>query len=332
MSLTFQEIKTAKFKWLYFVKPTSDDIEYLRNKFNFHPLDLQDVLSPYQRPKIDQYENYIFSVLTFPYYNRETREIHGSEVDIFISEKFLVTISDGNLPPLLNFFNQCQLNDLFRKKYFDANPTTLLCELINKLQLYCFPMLDHISHDIDQVQETIFSGLEKQMVKEILATRRNIVAFRKIMQTHRNVLSKFILNPQPLTINSTDQTYYKNLIEQTHDIWNFLDGLKENIEALHSTNESLISFRLNDIIKFLTIVSVVFLPVNLVAFIFTLPTITQKSFLENPQGLWAIIAIMITVALVMILFFKRKKWLYLKLKNHPSISSLLRRGTKGVVF
>ncbi|MCX6784765.1 MAG: magnesium transporter CorA family protein, partial [Candidatus Komeilibacteria bacterium] len=285
-----------------------DDIEYLRNKYNFHPLDLQDVLSPYQRPKIDQYDNYLFSILTFPYYNRETKEIHGSELDIFISEKFIVTISDGNLPPLLNFFNQCQLNDLFRKKYFDNNPTTLLCELINKLQLYCFPMLDHISQDIDQVQETIFAGQEKQMVGQILNIRRNIVAFRKIMQAHRNVITKFLTNPQPLIIENKDREYYKNLIEQTHDIWSLLDGLKENIEALHNTNESLISFRLNDIIKLLTIVSAIFLPVNLVAFIFTLPVI-NKPLADNPHSFWIILGLMAIIALIMTAVFKRKRWL-----------------------
>lgn len=308
MSLTFQEIKTAKFKWLYFVKPTSDDVEYLRNKFNFHPLDLEDVLSPYQRPKIDQYADYIFFTLAFPYYNRETKEIHGSELDIFISEKFIITISDGNLPPLLNFFNQCQLNDLFKKKYFDGNPTTLLYELINKLQVYCFPMLDHLSQDIDRLQETIFSGHEKQMVKQILIIRRNIVAFRKIMQTHRNVITKFLSDSHPLTISLTDREYYKNLIEQTHDIWSLLDGLKETIEALHSTNESLISFRLNDIIKLLTIVSVIFLPVNLTAFIFSLPT-PYKPLTDNPNQFWIILAIMGIISLIMLLFFKRKKWL-----------------------
>ena len=303
-----KEIKTSKVKWIHLTKNSNQEIDYLRNNFKFHPLDLDDCLSPAQRPKLDEYQDYLFLILTFPYYDREPREILASEVDFFIGPNYLITVTDGKLVPLMKFFEQCQINDSYRDKFLSDNPVFLLSEIINKLQLYCYPISDHVSQDIENVEKVIFAGYEKKMVKEILIIKRNIVNFRKIMQAHKNVIRKLIAKKNKLFISNSSQVYLTNNLEQTKEIWDVLEGLKENVEALHNTNESLISFRLNDIMKILTMISVILLPINLIASIFGMNTPIMP-FINNPQGFWMILGIMGLLIITFFFFFKKKSWL-----------------------
>jgi len=305
---TINKIKTNRLTWLHFSKFENNEAEYLREKYNFHPLDIEDCLSPAQRPKLDEYANYLFLILTFPIYIPENKEIVSAEVNFFIGPEFLITIDKDNLLPLIKFFEQCQLNDTMRERFMQGNPTKLLYEILNRLQEYCFPMLDHINDDIDYLEKGIFEGYERAMVEKILIVRRNIVNFRKIMQSHKNVIKKVISKNTKYFIPTSIDTYYANILEQTKDIWDILNNQRETIEALHSTNESLISFRLNDIMKILTIISVIIVPANLLASIFGMNAIFMP-FIKNTYGFWIILGFMLIIMLMLILYFRRKKWL-----------------------
>lgn len=302
------KIKTNRLTWLHFSEFGSGEAEYLRENYNFHPLDIEDCLSPAQRPKLDEYANYLFLILTFPIYVSESKEIISAEVNFFIGPEFLITVDKDNLLPLTKFFEQCQLNDSMREKFMQGNPTKLLYEILNRLQEYCFPMLDHISDDIDYLEKGIFEGYERAMVEKILIVRRNIVNFRKIMQAHKNVIKKVISKNTKYFIPTSIETYYANILEQTKDIWDILNNQRETIEALHSTNESLISFRLNDIMKILTVISVIIVPANLLASVFGMNAIFMP-FIKNPYGFWIIIGFMAIVMLLLAFYFRRKKWL-----------------------
>lgn len=309
MEEKIQQIKFKNFRWINIIQPKSDEIEFLRENFDFHPLDLEDCLSPTQRPKVDEYENYLFMILTFPFYDVKNRNITVSEIDFFIGPDYLITLTDGQLTSVLNLFRQCQVNDFLREKYLTKGVMHLLYEILNKLQLYCYPMLDHIYDDIDRVEKVIFSGYEKKMVQEILIIKRNIVNFRKSMQAHKNIIKKLINLNHKYFIPRESIVYFTNVLEQTKDIWDILESQKEAIEALHNTNESLISFRLNDIMKILTIISVTLLPITLVASIFGMSITSSMPLVNHPYGFWIVIEIMIIIMLFLILFFKRRKWL-----------------------
>jgi magnesium transporter len=247
-------------------------------------------------------------ILTFPYYEKEDRFIRASEIDFFIGPDYLITITDGQLVPIIKFFEQCQINDIYRTKFMSNTPTYLLYEIINRLQLYCHPILDHINSDIDEIQKIIFNGQEKKMVKEILIIKRNIVSLRKIMQAHKNIVRKLIDKRGKYFIPISINVYFNNTLEQTKDIWDILETLNETINALHATNESLISFRLNDIMKILTTITVILAPVNLIAFIFGMNT-SMMPFIKHPYGFWIILGLMILTMFTFIIIFKRKKWL-----------------------
>lgn len=303
-----QEIKCASFIWTHIGSNGLKEIEYIRNNFKFHPLDIADCSKTVQRPKIDEYENYLFMVLTFPYFNSRNREIIPSQVCFFIGQNFLITLSDGHLPPIDRFFEENFKNDTLRHKYLSHNPFFLASEIINRLQLYLYPIMDHISDDISNVQEVIFKGYEKKMVGEILDIKRNIIIFRKTVQAHKNILKKLQNKGDKFFIPKDINMYLNNNLEQTKDIWDNLDGLKEYIDALYNTNESLISFRLNDIMKILTIISVTLLPATLIASIFGM-SVANMPLVNGRYSFWIVLGIMIFLIASFAYYFKKKDWL-----------------------
>lgn len=305
---TIQQIEGKKFSWINVTKIGHNEIKYLEEKYKFHPLYLSDCLSPTQRPKLDVTKDYLFMVFLFPIYRRKTRQIVPSEVDIFIGPKYIITIHNNELAPLVNFFNLCQISESQQKKYFQQDQSLLLYELLNRLLLYCNPILDNLQFSIANIEEHIFQGYERKMVREILIVKRSIVNFRRIMQVHRTIIDKLINRGGKFLSLDNLKPYFSELIETSDEIWGTLESLYQTIDALEKTNASLISFRLNDIIKILTTISITVLPITLIASIFGM-NLQYMPLTSQPAAFWIIIGIMVITFSCLIWYFKKKQWL-----------------------
>ena len=306
-----REVQFNSFRWIDIVNFGQEEKDYLAKNFSFQPLDLDDCLSPTQRPKTEQYPNYTFLILLFPVYNRQTRQIFPSEVDFFLGKNYLITVHHNELSPIIDLFNVCQVDEKKRGECLNQGPAYLLHQLLNQFYQYCFPMLDHISLDISRVKKNIFSGNEKKMVSEILIIRQNIADFRKIMQVHKNTVQRFIgkKNGQShQSIPSKLQTYFDDLINLAKEIWDNLESFRESIETLQQTNESLISNRLNDIMKLLTMISVILLPITLIASVFGMNA-RNMPIVGQVNDFWVIIGMSAGVVVLMLIYFKRKHWI-----------------------
>jgi magnesium transporter len=309
--MNVQEIKTKNLRWINIVNPAQDEIDYLRDQFDFHPLALEDCITPTHRSKIDDYEKYYFMVLLFPIYDKKTRQIRPAEVHFFISKDYIVTIHNNDLPPLVEAFRVCQNNQETRNKHLNQSVEMLLYYILDKLLLYIYPMLDHINLEVDSCEKKIFHNKEKRMLEEILIIRRNITDFRKIMQVHKNTLQKLTSLMQgnsDFVITKNDDLHYSNLIDYTKEYWDALGGFKEAIETLQDTNESLISHKINDIMKTLTAISLTMFLVSAIAGIFGMNMINIP-FSDSPYGFWIMLSIIFSVVSFIFIFFKRKEWI-----------------------
>lgn len=297
------EFRNAKFSWVNVTKNSEKETEYLRKKFGFHELDLKDCLPPLQRPKLVVRPEYLFMILLFPVFDKKTKVLHASEVDFFITKKTLVTVNNNELPPLREIFSGCQ-----NKKEKCANPTDLLHKILHELLISCFPMLVHISTDIDNVETKLRSEFEKGTITEILRIKTNIVNFRKAMQPHKQVIRTLVAEAPKFFPTQKMKIYFENLVNNTKEIWDLLDNYKETIDALHGTNASLIDFRINEIMKTLTIFSVIVFPLTLLAAVFGMDT-PGMPLTDHPYGFWIILGGMAFGALGLLFFFEKKKWL-----------------------
>ncbi|MGB0757090.1 MAG: magnesium transporter CorA family protein [Patescibacteria group bacterium] len=305
-----KKIATNQVTWLNIVNPTKDDIAFLRDEFHFHPINLEDasVNVRAQRPKFDMHDDYLFLVLHFPVYDEAAGRIKAAEVDFFIGKEHLITVHDNSLTPVKDFEKLCLEFDHYREQYLSQNPSVLLYEILDRLLEYCFPILDHMSEDIEHIEDKIFAGEEKKIVKDILQIKRNIANFRKIMQSHNKIIKKLIAMDTAFFPHVDMHQYYNDLVEETKDIWQILETHKETIDALHQTNDASLSYKLNDIMKTLTIFSVVVFPLTLLAAIFGMNT-EYLPVVGIPGDFWWITGFMLFLTLLMFFFFKRRNWL-----------------------
>lgn len=302
-----QKIKIGNLTWVNIKNPTSKEIIYLKKNFNFHILNLEDCLSTFQRPKIDEYSDHLFIVLHFPVFDYQKRILKSSEVDIFIGLNYLITLSDSYLKPLNILFEKCleEKNDC--AEIFQKGPGYLLYKIINKLTDDCFPILDKIAFNIENIEDQIFKGQTRKMVEEISIVKRNILNYRKIIEPQRAVIADLESNGKEFLPSNLD-IYFDDILDHIEKIWYTLENYKELIDGLQETNESLISHKINDVMKILTIFSVILLPLTLLSGIYGM-NLKFLPLAEHPLSFWIILIFMIIIVSGMLYYFKRKKWL-----------------------
>ena len=152
------ELSAAGLTWIHLDAPDSFHAGVLANRFGWHPLDIEDVLSRRQRPKIDEYaeDGYLFGVLHFPVYDRAVQRLNAAELDFFIGSDYLATLPNVELLPVTRLFSRCEEDEVFREELFSKGSGRLLYEVLDDLFDYCFPILDKIDHKLDSLEDDVF--------------------------------------------------------------------------------------------------------------------------------------------------------------------------------
>lgn len=308
--LTHNISKDRSLKWINVTNAKKKEIEYLKKNFNFNLRNLRDSLGHIyaQRLKIEEYPSYLFLILRFPTMDEEDKEVIAGEIDCFVGKNYLITIHNKESDILSNLFNLCKKDSESMKMYMGKDPLSLLHEISDRSLGKCFSLLDRFNIQISEVEKNIFSGHQKESIDNILVVKHNIINFRRIMRSHRSILYKLINNHKNF-VKKEHITDYNNLIHYTIDIWDIAKNHKEMIEALEYTNDSKLSYKMNDIMKTLTIFSVIVFPLTLFAAIFGMNTTNGMPFVDSPKGFWIIISIMIAGTIAMFGFFKKKRWI-----------------------
>lgn len=301
-------IESKKITWLDIKEPKEEDIEFLRENFDFHPLILEELMPPSVRSKVEAYDGYLYLVFYFPVFDKKTRQTRPRELDILVTKDTLITSHYQSILPLKALFDQCNLYDEAKEKFMNKNAGYLLYYLIDQMLSACLPKLDHITENIEKIEEDIFRGKEKEMVNEISIVKRDILNLSKALKPQKSILESLILKG-PELLGKRLKVYLRDLLGDYERVWNNLSSQKEMIDSLQETNESLLSHKISEIIKILTIVSFITFPLAVVAGIFGMNVFANIGFINWPYTFWAIIGIMMLSALIMFAVFKKKRWL-----------------------
>jgi magnesium transporter len=296
-------------RWVNIESPTPVEWEWLQSNFDFHALDLEDVLSRNQRPKIDEYPDYLFIVLHFPVYDAKAGRLNVGELDIFVGPDFLVTIPNQPLQPLEYLFERCRSEEELREKLFKRGSGYLLYRVVDDGFDYCFPMLRKIGNKLDVVEDDIFvEGRSREVVQDISEVNQEIINFRKVIRPQRpvlrdleNVKGRFLAPELDLEI------YFDDIVDAHERIWDMLENYKEMVEALEETNESVLNHRVNEILRVLTAISVIVLPLTLIASIWGMNVGVPG---EGDSGdFYIVIGLMVVILIGMLTYFRRRDWL-----------------------
>src|SRR3954469_4718204 len=300
------EVEAAGLTWVHLDRPDEQAVRALADRFGWHELDVEDVLSKRQRPKIDEYPEYLFVVLHFPFYDKNVQRLNAAELDVFVGPDYLVTLPNVELLPVTRLFTRCREDDRLRADLFANGSGRLLYEILDDLFDYCFPILDKIGHKLDAIEDDMFEGASQEVVRDLSNVKQEIISYRKIIKPQRSTLrglERYVERFLPEAL----ELYFDDIVDATERIWDLLDNYKEVVEALEDTNESVISHRQNDVLRILTVVSVVLLPLTLITGIFGM-NVHFPGF-ETATAFWVIVGFMLGLAVGLIAFFRAKRWL-----------------------
>jgi magnesium transporter len=302
------ELSASGLTWVNLDSIRQDEVERLAERFSWHPLDVEDVLSKRQRPKVDDYaeEGYLFAVLHFPVYDKTVGRLNAGELDLFIGSDYLVTMPNARLDPVSRLFRRCEEDEVLRQSLFSKGSGRLLYEVLDDLFDYCGPILDKIGHKLDTLEDDVFEGRSEEVVRDISNVKQEIISYRKIIKPERptlRVLERRVERFLPEEL----ELYFDDLVDAVERIWDYLDNYKEVVEALESTNESVISHRQNRVLQILTIFSVTLLPLTLISGIFGMNVGFPGE--GTHAAFWIVVGAMVVTIVGMLGFFRWKRWL-----------------------
>jgi magnesium transporter len=293
-------------RWINIERPTAVDRAWLEEHFEFHPLDYEDVLSRNQRPKIDEYPDYLFIVLHFPVFDKAVGRLNGAELDIFIGPDYIITLPNSPLPPVEYLFERCRSSEEAREAMLSKGSGYLLYKIVDDAFDYCFPMLRKIGNKLERLEEDIFEGRAEEVVRDLSNSKQEIINFRKVIRPQRAVLRDLERTKQRYLAEDLE-VYFDDIVDASERIWDMLENYKEVVEALEDTNESVLSHRVNEVLRVLTAFSVVILPLTLFASIFGMNVVFP--FEPTVEAFWAILGGMLVALVSMVAYFRSRGWL-----------------------
>ena len=293
-------------RWLNVERPRPIDRAWLEEHFDFHPLDYEDVLSRNQRPKIDEYDDYLFIVLYFPVFDKTVGRLNAAELDMFIGPDFLITLPNTPVPPVEYLFERCRSNEDVREQLLSKGSGYLLYKIVDDSFDYCFPMLRKIGNKLERLEEDIFEGKAEEVVRDLSNSKQEIINFRKIIRPQRAVLRDLERTKQRYLAEDLE-VYFDDIVDASERIWDMLENYKEVVEALEDTNESVLSHRVNEVLRVLTAISVVVLPLTFIASIWGMNVHVPGEGESAP--FWMIMGGMVVLLLGMVAYFRRRGFL-----------------------
>jgi magnesium transporter len=300
-------VESPGLRWVNIERPRRVDQAWLEERFDFHPLDYEDVFSRNQRPKVDEYDDYLFCVLHFPRYDAQVGRLNAAELDVFVGADFLITLPNEPLEPVEYLFERVRTNEEEREALFSKGPGYLLYRIVDNCVDASFPMLRKIGLKLERIEDEIFEGESSvDTVRDISNIKQEIINFRKIVRPQRAALRDLERNKQRYLAEDLD-IYFDDIVDANERVWDMLENFKEVIEALEDTNETAISHRTSQTIRTLTVFSVIFLPPTLIASIWGMNVKVPGQ--GTTTAFWGVVATLTLSLLGMLTIFRRRGWL-----------------------
>jgi magnesium transporter len=299
-------IEAPRLRWINIEEPRLADRVWLAENFPFHELDLEDVASHNQRPKLDEYPDYLFLVMQFPRFDKESGRLHGAELDMFIGPDYVITLPNEPILPLPTMFERARAGEEVREALMSSGTGYLLYQILDRCVDASFPMLGQLGRKLRRLEDEIFEGRGREVVRDLSNAKQEIINFRAVIRPQRAVFRALERAKQRYLTEELD-IYFDDLTDASERIWDVLENFMEIAQGLESTNESVLSHRLNDVLRVLTIFSAVILPLTLVASILGMNV--DFPFPPGVGAFWIVLLSMVLLLIGMVAFFRSRGWL-----------------------
>ena len=295
--------------WVDFeATPPEKDEPILRQVFDFHPLAIDDALQETHVPKLDDWGSYLYIVLNAVKILPDTSgEIELLELDVFLGKNYLVTHHDEPIQAIGNTMNSIQRDERFLKNGADRVLYRLIDELINDYM----PVVEHLDVAIDQAEDEIFSDARPEILNRIFDFKRNVLRLRRVISPQREVLNKLARDDYPV-IDPLTRVYFRDVYDHLVRMNDIIESIRDLVSSTLDTYLSVVNNRMNDIMKTLTVITTLFMPIAFIASFFGMNFFTPV----EPLNVWTgkiafIIVIGMTILTPALIYWwiRQKGWM-----------------------
>jgi magnesium transporter len=289
--------------WIDLYNCTAEELKYVGNIFEFHPLAIEDCLHDSPRSKVDNYEDYYFFVFHALRYDEEKEiEITTEELNIFLSRNYLVTIHKKPLQSI----GRIAAASLRSSQYMNRGPDFLLYSMVDGITDEYFPIMERLSTRIDELEDEMYVEPAHEITEEFLALKRNIVLIRRVIQPQKRIFAN-VNGRYSFEISEDNIPYYIDLVDHLERIADTVESQRDLISGAMETYYSLVSARTNDTMRVLTVISTIMLPLTFITGFFGMNV--PLPFHESWASTMIIFCGLVGITWWMLKVFRSKKWM-----------------------
>ncbi len=295
----------GRLKWYHVARPSEQDFAFLENTFHFHALDIEDCRQTNQRPKIDVYDDYYFLILNFPNFDKQNLFVKPKEVKIFWGEDFIITVGKTHWV-ISNLFEEAKRQEERGEDFEIATSDALLYTMMERLMTQAIYLLRKVGLELELINRELFSAKAETIIERLSATRKNIIVLNTMFKPQLRVFNKFESGSiQGFADNMED--YWGNILDYYNKIWDMTEDYAELIEGLSTTFDSMQTNKTNEIMKILTLISSIVLPLTFLTGLYGMNVTLPLQ--EERTAFWILLGVMIVLSVGMVWYFKKKHWM-----------------------
>jgi len=297
--------------WINLINANPSEIEAIRELFPFiHPLNLEDLSSEMERPKIDEDDEYLYVVMHFPSFDAKEAFSRAKEVDFVVGRGYIITSHDGTLKPLVRLFDACEADEGMCARILGRGANHMFYTIIDQLVDYIEPILRKVDVKIRLLEENIFSTDTRSVMQQLSLARRDIIALRRIIRQQVPIVEQLERGEHPILHEDLEE-YFGDIADHLYRERDMIDENYEIINSLADTVNTLATYRVNEVIRILTVISVIILPLTLFSSIYgmNIPLPLTPEHAANPKPFFVLATIMLGIAVGTLLYFRRRGWI-----------------------
>ncbi len=279
-------------------------LEELGKHYGLHPLVMEDILNTDQRPKMEDYGDYIYFVAKMFHFNKESNDIFTEQVSIILGSNFVITFQEG-----IEGDSFDSIRDRIRTgkgKIRKMNTDYLVYSMLDSIVDNYFTLLEQLGEKIEDVEEEVVSNPTKITLTNIYTLKREMLFLRKSVWPLREVISSMERGETDL-IKKQTQIYIRDVYDHTIHAIDTVETYRDMLSGMLDIYLSSISNRLNEVMKVLTIITTIFIPLSFIASLYGM-NFEFMPEIHSPYGYPVVLGVMFSISIIMILVFKKRKW------------------------
>lgn len=289
--------------WIDFPGPDVGELPKIAKLFNLHPLAVEDLITPQYRPKIDTYENGLMIVLRDADVDRIEKNLSALELDLFLGKNFLITVHSEPMECIE--MAMARLTSAAART-IGRGPDYLAHTIIDLLVDDNLQILSWLDEEINELEEAIFTNPDKAALQQAAKLRKNIVYLQRVLGPQLELTRRLAFEESPF-IKASLRVYFRDVSDNLARINDLIFTYREIVSTDMAIHQALVSNKLNEIMKTLTIIATIFLPLTFIASIYGM-NFEFMPELRHPWGYPAVLGVMALLGGLMFWWFKRRGW------------------------